>query len=84
MPTDGLAVRTAHDPGLVALSVVISTLAAFAARQMVDRVREARGGEWAAWVAGTAAVDGIGTWSMHYTGMLALLLPYPCSSTPPT
>jgi PAS domain S-box-containing protein len=77
MPTDGLAVRTAHDPGLVALSVAISILAAFAARQMVDRVREARGGEWAAWVAGTAAVDGIGTWSMHYTGMLALVLPVP-------
>jgi PAS domain S-box-containing protein len=77
MPTDGLVVRAVHDHRLVALSIVISILAAFAARQMVERVRDARGREWLAWVAGTATVDGIGTWSMHYTGKLALILPVP-------
>jgi len=30
-----------------------------------------------AWLIGGAAVDGIGTWSMHYTGKLALRLPVP-------
>jgi PAS domain S-box-containing protein len=64
-----------HNQFLVLLSVVISVLAAYAARDLFDRIREARGALWLAWLVGAATVDGIGTWSMHYTAMLGFHLP---------
>jgi signal transduction histidine kinase len=66
-----------HDLRLVVLSILISILAAFAARELVGRINEARGQLWLAWLAGASVVDGIGTWSMHYTGKLACHLPVP-------
>lgn len=66
-----------HDHRLVVLSVLVSILAAYAALALVERVRAARGRAWLAWLVGAATVDGIGTWSMHYTGKLALHLPVP-------
>jgi NO-binding membrane sensor protein with MHYT domain len=36
-----------------------------------------RGWAWLVWRVVGTTVDGIGTWSMHYTGMLALELPVP-------
>jgi PAS domain S-box-containing protein len=66
-----------YDPAIVALSVVISIVAAYAACSLSERVRDARGRLWLAWLAGGAAANGIGTWSMHFTGMLALRLPVP-------
>jgi signal transduction histidine kinase len=57
------------------LSVIVSIAGAYAALYLVERVRNTEGRVWAAWVAGAAAVDGIATWSMHYTGKLALDLP---------
>jgi signal transduction histidine kinase len=66
-----------HDLRLVVLSILISILAAFAARELVGRINEARGRLWLAWLAGASVVDGIGTWSMHYTGKLACHLPVP-------
>jgi signal transduction histidine kinase len=64
-----------HDQRLVVLSILISLLAAFAARELLGRINEARGQLWLAWLAGTSVVDGIGTWSMHYTAKLACDLP---------
>ena len=72
-PSDVLA--GSYDYRLVALSVFISILAAYAARDLSERISDARGGVWLAWLAVGAAADGIGTWSMHYTGMLAYQLP---------
>jgi signal transduction histidine kinase len=66
-----------HDSRLVVLSILISMLAAFASRELFGRINEAQGRVWIAWLAGTAVVDGIGTWSMHYTGKLACDLPVP-------
>jgi signal transduction histidine kinase len=66
-----------HDSRLVVLSILISMLAAFAARELFGRINEAQGRVWLAWLAGTAVVDGIGTWSMHYTAKLACTLPVP-------
>jgi PAS domain S-box-containing protein len=66
-----------HDHRLVVLSVVISIVAAYAASDLAERIRGARGRAWAAWLVGGAVVDGVGTWSMHYTGKLALRLPVP-------
>jgi len=66
-----------HDHRLVVLSVFISILAAYAARALSERVSVARGRAWLIWLVCGATVDGIGTWSMHYTGMLAFRLPFP-------
>ncbi|PYS94308.1 MAG: hypothetical protein DMF64_01590 [Acidobacteria bacterium] len=72
------AILIAHyDQRLVALSVLISIVAAYAARGLTERVSVARGRTWLAWLVIGATVDGIGTWSMHYTGMLAFSLPIP-------
>ncbi|HEY3053634.1 MAG TPA: MHYT domain-containing protein [Thermoanaerobaculia bacterium] len=70
-------VLASHDHRLVALSVIISILAAYAARDLAERVRATRGRAWIAWLVGAATAGGIGTWSMHYTGKLALRLPVP-------
>src|SRR2546423_60428 len=66
-----------YDYRLVALSVLISVLGAYAARELYERVSDARGRVWLAWLVGGAAADGIGTWSMHYTGMMSFSLPVP-------
>jgi NO-binding membrane sensor protein with MHYT domain len=42
-----------------------------------ERIRTRRRLELGAWLIGGATSDGIATWSMHYTGMLALQLPTP-------
>jgi NO-binding membrane sensor protein with MHYT domain len=64
-----------HNQFLVVLSVVVSILGAYATIAAIERLREARSRLWLTWLVGGAIVDGIGTWSMHYTGMLALRLP---------
>jgi PAS domain S-box-containing protein len=62
---------------LVVLSVVVSIVGAHAAIDLAERVRDARGRARAAWLLGNALADAAGTWSMHYTGKLALRLPAP-------
>jgi two-component system sensor histidine kinase UhpB len=76
MLTD-VVVFALHDHRLVVLSVLISILAAYAASDLSERVRGARGRALLIWLVVAATVDGIGTWSMHYTGKLALRLPVP-------
>jgi len=66
-----------HDSRLVVLSILISIMAAFAARELIGRINEAQGRTWLGWLAGASVVDGIGTCSMHYTGKLACHLPMP-------
>lgn len=74
--TDGLVMIASHDPRLIVLSVLISILAAYAARALTERVHDAGGRVWLAWLVGGATVDGIGTWSMHYTAMAAITFTY--------
>jgi diguanylate cyclase len=66
-----------YDYRLVALSVVIATLASYAALDLADRVTIARGSARSVWLAGGASAMGLGIWSMHYVGMLAFRLPIP-------
>jgi NO-binding membrane sensor protein with MHYT domain len=63
-----------YDYRLVALSVVIAGLAAYAALDLAGRVTSARGAARRHWLAGGATAMGIGIWSMHYVGMLAFQL----------
>jgi PAS domain S-box-containing protein len=71
----GVVVPASHDLRIVTLSVIVSILGAYASMHLAERVRDARGTAWAGWLAGAAATDAIGTWSMHYTGKLAIQSP---------
>jgi PAS domain S-box-containing protein len=73
-----------YDYGLVILSVLISILAASAALDLAGRVAATRGKAMLAWLMGGATASGIGTWSMHYTGMRAFSLPVPVQYDWPT
>ena len=64
-----------YDYRLVALSLVIATLASYAALDLGGRVTAARGRPRFLWLTGGAAAMGMGIWSMHYIGMLAWKLP---------
>jgi two-component system sensor histidine kinase/response regulator len=66
-----------YDFRLVSLSIVISTLASYAALDLAGRVTSARGGVRWLWLTGGATAMGIGIWSMHYIGMLAFHLTIP-------
>ena len=64
-----------YEFGLVALSYCISVLGAFVALTAAQRIRANRGGiNWLNLLAAGTALGGIGVWSMHFTGMLALNL----------
>lgn len=84
MNSSDIVMVASHNHILVALSVAVSILAAYATIALVQRLRDARGRVWLAWLVGGAVADGISTWSMHYTGMLALRLPVPVSYDWPT
>lgn len=64
-----------YDARLVALSIGIAMLAAYAALDLAGRTAAYRGRIRLAWIAGGAVAMGLGIWSMHYIGMLALSLP---------
>src|SRR5437868_12918768 len=66
----------AYDVGLVALSIVVATLAAFVALSISGRIvaSNSRGARWA-WASAGALAMGGGIWSMHFIGMLAFSLP---------
>lgn len=69
---------------LVALSVLISVFASYAALDLAGRVAAARGIARSVWLGGGALAMGIGIWAMHYVGMLALRLPVPVKYDWPT
>jgi NO-binding membrane sensor protein with MHYT domain len=65
------------DPLFVALSLIIASLASYAALDLAGRVRSAEGSTRYGWLTGGATVMGLGIWSMHFVGMLAFRLPIP-------
>jgi PAS domain S-box-containing protein len=71
------ALQGTYDYRLVVLSVLIATLASYAALDLAGRVTAARGHVRLAWLSGGAFAMGLGIWSMHYVGMLAYSLPVP-------
>src|ERR1700677_3924149 len=73
-----------YDYRLVAISVFISILAAYAALDLSERVTSAQGGTRVAWLNCGAAATGIGIWAMHYVGMVAFHLPIPVMYDWPT
>jgi NO-binding membrane sensor protein with MHYT domain len=66
-----------YDPLFVVLSVLIASLASYAALDLAGRVRSAGGKTRFGWLTGGATVMGLGIWSMHFVAMLAFHLPVP-------
>jgi len=71
----GLPLTGRYDYRLVALSIAIAILAAYAAVDLSGRMTVARGRSRLAWLCGGAFAMGVGIWSMHYMGMEAFRLP---------
>jgi signal transduction histidine kinase len=66
-----------YDTTLVAISFAIAVLASYVALDFTERVTRAGGRTRTFWWLGGAAAMGVGIWSMHFVGMLALQLPIP-------
>ncbi|MCL6305314.1 EAL domain-containing protein [Pseudomonas syringae] len=62
-------------PSLVVISIFVAILAAYTALDLVGRIVSARGRAVHLWTAGGAIAMGVGTWSTHFIGMLAFVLP---------
>ncbi len=71
-----------YDLNLVTLSVFISILSAYTAIDLTDRLASTKGWAWMGWLIGGASSLGIGIWSMHFVGMLAVCLSGPLQSVP--
>ncbi|KMK03813.1 membrane protein [Pluralibacter gergoviae] len=61
-----------YNPLLVVISFVIAILAAWTALSMAGRVSTSRGKTAAFWLTGGGVSMGIGIWSMHFIGMMAM------------
>src|SRR5271168_3442770 len=77
MGPENSAMVMSYNYRLVALSVLISTLASYAALDLAGRVTAAQGRFRLIWITGGAFAMGLGIWAMHYVGMLAYSLPVP-------
>jgi NO-binding membrane sensor protein with MHYT domain len=66
-----------HDLTLVIVSVSVAILAAYASLELAGRIRASSGWVRWLWLATGAISLGGGIWSMHFIGMLALILPVP-------
>src|SRR5215210_5853174 len=64
-----------YSTALVILSLVVATLGAYVAVEIAQRVRVTGGRRRILWNCGGALALGLGIWSMHFVGMLALQLP---------
>ncbi len=65
-----------YSPSLVVISLFVAILASYTALDLSGRIATARGRAVYLWIAGGAIAMGIGVWSMHFIGMLALRLPF--------
>ena len=66
-----------YDLRLVALSYLVAVIASYAALDLAGRVTAARGRARHIWLVGGAIAMGLGIWTMHFIGMLALQLDLP-------
>ncbi|MDP9141795.1 MAG: hypothetical protein M3O62_13490, partial [Pseudomonadota bacterium] len=67
-----------YDPALVWVSYLIACLAAYAAIDMVQRIRDNREHE-KRWLVLGAVMMGSGIWTMHFIGMQSFSLPFELS-----
>jgi PAS domain S-box-containing protein len=84
MVSSSPVVTGSYNYGLVAVSVLISMCASYAALDLGGRITATRRRVRRSWLIGGATVLGVGIWSMHFTGMLAFVLPIPVAYHWPT
>ena len=65
-----------YSPSLVVISLFVAILASYTALDLAGRIATAKGRAVYLWMAGGALAMGVGVWSMHFIGMLALRLPF--------
>jgi diguanylate cyclase (GGDEF)-like protein len=71
---------TTHlDVRLICLSVAAAVVASYAALDLAQRSRESERGRRRLWIGGAGVTMGLGIWSMHFVGMLALRMQMPVS-----
>jgi PAS domain S-box-containing protein len=73
-----------YNPTLVIVSVLIASIASYAAFSLAERVTAYEGSRRFGWITGGAFAMGLGIWSMHYIGMLAFTLAVPVRYHVPT
>ncbi len=66
-----------YNPWLVLASLLVAVLAFYTALNLAGRVSATRRRSARWWLAGGSVATGVGIWSMHFLGMLALNLPIP-------
>jgi signal transduction histidine kinase/CheY-like chemotaxis protein len=83
-PLPGPVLPAKYDVGLVILSYVVASLAAYTAIDLAGRVSDYRAEprKAIAWLLGGAFAMGAGIWSMHFVAMLAYKLPIPVRFEP--
>src|SRR5215510_4429244 len=64
-----------YTPWLVCLSITVAVVVSYTALSLASRVATNGGAGSRAWLIGGATAMGVGIWSMHFIGMLALSLP---------
>jgi len=65
-----------YSPSLVVISLFVAMLASYTALDLAGRIATAKGRAIYLWMLGGALAMGVGVWSMHFIGMLALRLPF--------
>jgi PAS domain S-box-containing protein len=70
-------IAQSYSIALVIMSIVVASLGAYAAIEIAQRVRVSEGRRRERWVYAGALAMGLGIWSMHFVGMLALRLAVP-------
>ncbi|KWU47800.1 putative bifunctional diguanylate cyclase/phosphodiesterase [Pseudomonas palleroniana] len=65
-----------YSPSLVVISLFVAILASYTALDMAGRIATTQGRAVYLWMTGGALAMGVGVWSMHFIGMLALRLPF--------
>jgi diguanylate cyclase len=73
-----------YNPWLVTLSFLVAVCVSYTALTLASRVSIGYRKYMHMWLAGGAFAMGVGIWSMHFIGMLALTLPIPLAYDVPT
>ena len=70
----GAMLHQSYDTSLVLASMLVASLAGYAALDLSARVAVSSGTGRVQWVAASALAMGVGIWGMHFVGMLALTI----------
>lgn len=70
-----MTITGTHNASLVALSLIIATLASYAALDLAGRIKATTGWASRAWLLTAAVALGGGIWAMHFIAMLSFSMP---------